>query len=112
MKVYLDDERVAPEGWTQCRTPSKAIALLQTGQVDELSLDHDLGLLGADREETGYDVLLWVEQQVVSTGFVPPVMHVHSANPVARRRMLQAIESIQRLHDRVEHDGQGLRHTP
>jgi hypothetical protein len=28
--------------------------------VTEISLDHDLGLTEGEREETGYDVLLWM----------------------------------------------------
>ena len=62
MKVYLDDERATPEGWTRVYWPSEAIELLQTGQVTELSLDHDLG---DDARGTGYDVVLWIEEQVI-----------------------------------------------
>lgn len=29
---------------------------------------------------TGYDVVLWIEEQVALNGFVPPAMKVHSAN--------------------------------
>jgi hypothetical protein len=43
MKVYLDDERQAPDGWVRVFWPDEVIALLQTGAVRELSLDHDLG---------------------------------------------------------------------
>ncbi len=43
MKVYLDDERIAPDGWRQVRWPEEVIELLETGEVTELSLDHDLG---------------------------------------------------------------------
>jgi hypothetical protein len=44
VKVWLDDEREAPEGWVHVRTPEEAIELLRAGEVEELSLDHDLGL--------------------------------------------------------------------
>jgi hypothetical protein len=97
MKVWLDDERPAPPGWRRCRTPREVIELLMTGDVTELSLDHDLGLIVAERERTGYDVLLWLEQEVAGGRTPPSAMSVHSANPVARRRMLQAIEAIQRM---------------
>jgi hypothetical protein len=93
LKVFLDDERVAPEGWHQVRWPEEAIALLEAGGVDELSLDHDLG---DDEHGTGYDVLLWVEEAVVSRGFEPPRIRVHSANVSARQKMEAAISSIQR----------------
>ena len=43
LKVFLDDERATPEGWTAVRWPEEAIALLKTGKVDAISLDHDLG---------------------------------------------------------------------
>ena len=95
MKLYLDDERPAPAGWTAARWPNEAIAHLQTGQVEELSLDHDLG---DDARGTGYDVLLWIEEAVAVRGFNPPrLISVHSANPSARQKMELAIQSIERL---------------
>jgi hypothetical protein len=94
MKVYLDDERPTPEGWRRVYWPDEAIELLRSGEVSEISLDHDLG---DDARGDGYDVLLWIEQAVVNEGFRPPIMRVHSANAAARPRMEQAIESIHRL---------------
>lgn len=95
MKVFLDDERRTPEGWARVYWPDEAIALLQTGQVTEISLDHDLG---DDARGTGYDVVLWVEEAVHLQGFVPPRMHVHSANSAARVRMLAGIAAIELAH--------------
>ena len=91
MKVFLDDERATPEGWVRVYWPGEAVALLQTGQVSEISLDHDLG---DDARGTGYDVVLWVEEAVRLRGFVPPHIQVHSANPAARVRMLAGIAAI------------------
>lgn len=93
MKVYLDDERTPPEGWTLVRWPQDAIELLMTGQVEELSLDHDLG---DDERGTGYDVVLWIEEAVVTEGFVPPRIKVHSANSSARIKMELGVQSIYR----------------
>jgi len=64
-----------------------------------MSLDHDLGLSDGEREMTGYDVLVWIEQQVVLEDFTPPIIHVHSSNPAARQRMIAAIAAIERLHN-------------
>ena len=97
MKVYLDDERKPPEGWRLVRWPDEVIELLKMGEVEHLSLDHDLG---NDRRGTGYDVLLWLEREVALNGFVPPRLKVHSANTAARQRMEQAIVSIERLAQR------------
>lgn len=55
MKVFLDDERATPPGWTRACWPDEVIELLSTGTATELSLDHDLG---DDERGTGYDVVL------------------------------------------------------
>ncbi len=94
MKVYLDDERPTPDGWTRVYWPDEAIALLQTGSVSEISPDHDLG---DDARGTGYDVVSWIERAVACDGFSPPIIHVHTANPAARRRMETAVAAIQRM---------------
>ena len=100
LKVWLDDERSAPAGWVHVRTPEEAIELLRGGDVEEISLDHDLGLDVGERERTGYDVLLWIEREVAAGRARPPgVMRVHTGNAGAVRRMEQAIESIRRLAD-------------
>lgn len=91
MKVFLDDLRPPPEGWIHVLWPDEAIALLQTGEVTELSLDHDLG---DDMRGTGYDVLLWIEEAVILSRFQPPSIAIHSANPAARLRMEAALASI------------------
>ena len=95
MRVWLDDVRPAPEGWVLVKTPEEAIALLIAGGVDTISLDHDLGL---DDVRTGYAVAAWIEEAVATRGFSPPAtIVVHSANPVGRRRMEQAISAIRNL---------------
>lgn len=91
MKVFLDDERVTPPGWTRVYWPDEAIALLVTGEVEEISLDHDLG---DDDRGTGYDVVLWIEEAVALRRFVPPRMTVHSANSSARIKMEAGIAAI------------------
>lgn len=93
MRVYLDDERPAPAGWTQVRWPDEAIKLLETGEVTELSLDHDLG---DDEIGTGYTVLLWIEKAVVLSSFTPPAITIHTANASARQKMILALKSIER----------------
>ncbi len=74
--------------------PDEAIALLESGAVEELSLDHDLG---DDERGTGYDVVLWNEEAVALRGFKPPRISVHSANSSARDKMIAGIQSIERM---------------
>jgi len=78
--------------------PDEAIALLESGQVDELSLDHDLG---DDVRGTGYDVVLWIEEAVALRGFKPPKITVHSANSSARDKMIAGILAIERMVRKV-----------
>ena len=74
--------------------PAEAIELLKTGEVTEISLDHDLG---DDVRGTGYDVVLWIEEAVACRFFVPPSIKVHSANTSAREKMLSGIRMIERI---------------
>ena len=74
--------------------PDEAIALLESGAVEELSLDHDLG---DDERGTGYDVVLWIEEAVALRGFKSPRIAVHSANSSARDKMIAGIQSIERM---------------
>jgi len=93
MKIFLDDMREAPEGWIRINTGESLIAILQSHkeEVEALSLDHDLG----EGKKTGYDVLKWLEAQVFLYGFKPPKkIIIHSDNPVGRKNMEAAIESI------------------
>ncbi|MFL9913950.1 hypothetical protein PQR75_00780 [Paraburkholderia fungorum] len=94
MKVFLDDERVTPEGWTRVYWPIEAIRLLESGVVEEISLDHDLG---DDARGTGYDVILWIEEAVALRAFQPPRIYVHSANSSARNKMEAGVLAIERL---------------
>lgn len=98
VKIYLDDDRPTPKGWFRARWPEDVISGLETGLVTEISLDHDLG---DDEIGTGYDVLVWIEEKVVTEGFKPPKIHVHTGNPAARERMLQAVQSIEKFASQI-----------
>lgn len=95
MNVYLDDVREALPGWTLVRTAAEAIALLEGGEVINLSLDHDLG-----GDSTAMEVVNWIEEAVVYRDFHPPEMVIHSANPVGRANLQRAIDSITRQRER------------
>lgn len=90
MNLYLDDERQTPPGFQRTYTAQETIEVLKTNQVKHLSLDHDLG----DNNGTGYDVLLWIEEQVIFNNFNPPTICIHSANSGAWPKMIQAVQSI------------------
>ena len=62
MKLFV--AREAPAGWTPAYSAQQAIAVLQSGVVDEIYVEQELGH-GAGIG-TGSEVLRWVENQVIS----------------------------------------------
>jgi hypothetical protein len=90
MKLWLDDCRSAPEGWTWHLHVDNMIDdikwLMRHGEtIEMISLDNDLGEL----EKEGYKVLDWLESLQIPIEFG---IHIHSANPVARDRMRAIIQ--------------------
>lgn len=89
MKIFLDDERSPPKDWILTKTATDTINLLKNNYVEEISLDHDLGI-----EETGYDVLLWIEEMVFLNNYIPPKINIHTSNSSARIKMELCKKSI------------------
>ena len=98
MKVYLDDERKTPDGWHRTYTAAETIALLETGTVEELSLDHDLAFehyAGEEDGKTGYAVVAWLESRVnEDPAFRMPIVRLHTMNPVGRANMAAGLDRI------------------
>lgn len=84
MKVYLDDDREAPDGWTRTRNVESATFLLGSRRVTHLSLDFDLEpqhYAGELDAKTGVAVLYWLRDQLESDSTFPvPVISIHSQN--------------------------------
>ncbi len=97
MFLWLDDQRnpfhYGAIGAVWAKTYEEAIALLETGEVEIASLDHDLNMaqtMGLDnKEHTGYDVICYMELHDIW-----PINGVqcHSANPSGKARILQVIQ--------------------
>ena len=98
MRIFLDDCRIPPDGFVLVKTSCDAIKLITEfwNEIEEISLDHDLGdesLYG-----NGYQVVCEMEAFVFRTRPKHlPYIHVHSANPVGRKRMEYGIENIRRI---------------
>lgn len=87
MKVWLDDVREMPPYFTHhAKTAEEAIALLQTNQVEMISLDHDLGTI-----LTGYDVAKWIEQHAHTLN--PIKFKIHTLNPVGAHNIKLALRN-------------------
>lgn len=90
--LWLDDVRPMPDHYTHwAKNASQAIKLLETGQVIECSLDHDLGEV-----ETGYDVAKWIEERAWEGMLAPIHCRVHSRNPVGAKNMKAALKNAYR----------------
>jgi hypothetical protein len=90
VKLWLDDCRPAPKGWTWHLHVDNMIEdiewLMRHGDtIEMISLDNDLGEL----EKEGYKVLDWLESLQIPIEFG---INIHSANPVARDRMRAVIQ--------------------
>jgi hypothetical protein len=114
MKLWHDDVRPAPPGWTWARTNEQAIELLSGQhhhgyQVTEISMDHDLGghdiqmlppemggdaegyfakmLYRGSSEETGESLVIWM----IENDRVPAKVTIHSWNPAGAERMARRL---------------------
>ncbi len=105
-RIFLDDLRPCPSGWTLARTVEEVKHHLETGVVMDLSLDHDLGACDAciaanvhvgtmqtaettffmtcPHHPTGTDLVLWMADTDRWSVNIPTV---HSMNPVGAARM-------------------------
>lgn len=88
MRLWLDDIRPAPDGWVHARSVRAAVTHLATGQVTEISLDHDLG----DHAHDGGDGIAVVDWMAEHDVWPPDGLTVHSGNPVGRDQMLATVD--------------------
>lgn len=96
IKLWLDDQRHSPEGegWIRVDTAADAIAILETGLVEKVSLDYDICWSDAQQEnwedrQTGYAVAKWIGD--ADGTLWPRVITIHSSNKVGRARMMSAL---------------------
>lgn len=81
MKLWVDDDdwsgsRQPPgDDWVWAKSSDEALVYLRTGEVTEISLDHDLG-----GDDTTRRLVLWM----CENDTFPEVVHVHTANIVGR----------------------------
>jgi len=105
MKIWLDDQfdelekRYPPIGWVGVKTAQEAIQMLQSGNVEAISLDHDLG---TEEAGTGYQVARWIEQAAFEGTLKRLDWHIHSANSVGEANMTYALNNADRFWDMHE----------
>lgn len=86
-KLYLDDLRPTPEGWTRAQSVNEAIKIVECFiWWDAVSLDHDLG----DYADDGGDAIKFVDWMIENQRF-PDAVYIHTSNPVGRDNMKRAL---------------------
>lgn len=98
MKLWIDDIRPAPAGYTWTRSVNGAIEIITTQEkfykynpfgdesIEVIDIDHDAGIYACNGGD--YIKLLdWLEE----TGRNYPI-HIHSMNPVGIENMRRIIE--------------------
>jgi len=97
-RLYLDDLRTPPagEGYQVFRTVVELQTWIEANglnEVEEISLDHDLG----QDMPTGYDFINWLERYVIAHNLreMPRIVS-HSSNPAGRANIERAVEAIRR----------------
>jgi hypothetical protein len=99
INLWLDDVRDpavhSPHyDWLWVKTAPAAIAVLETGAVERLSLDHDLGL--GDAIGNGYTVAKYVEEAAYLRKIPQLEWYVHSQNSVGVASMKAALNNADR----------------
>ena len=82
--LWIDDVRECPYiGWVWAKNYDEAIEILKTNKVRQCSIDHDLSFLQYRNmydpftEKTGYDIVLWMEENDIWPEEVP-IVHEES----------------------------------
>ncbi len=97
MKVWLDDNRKAPEGWKWVKTAHQAIMMLKRGEVTHISLDHDLGKKEVVGD--GYEVAVFIETAAHDKMLPPMDMVVHTQNSSRGEMMMAALRNAIKFWD-------------
>ncbi|MBD3918527.1 hypothetical protein H8B09_07150 [Paenibacillus sp. PR3] len=93
INLYVDDLRDCPDGFVLARNYQEAIDLLETHDVDILTLDHDLGEDERGGElPNGYDLVKYI----CENGLRANKIYLHTDNPVGRRNMYETLLAAQR----------------
>lgn len=88
MKLWIDDLRPAPPGYTWIKTANMAIdAIFFFSDIELIDLDHDAGDYAKDGGDY-IEILKWMEREGID--WIP--IHLHTMNPVGRQNMRAIIE--------------------
>lgn len=102
IKLYVDDIRKAPPGWHRAETVTEAIRVLETMEVTEASVDHDIShVIGLDAiarpfpcSETFEPVFRYLKMRSKLPDFTIKRITIHTANGTAATKMRAILGDI------------------
>jgi hypothetical protein len=97
IRLWLDDCRPAPPGWTLAETPDQAISILRSARVTHVSLDFHL----ADGRK-GDEVAEWIKDAAYRGRLPRLAWACHTADREAARRMARILEAADLFWDDAE----------
>lgn len=100
IKLWLDDCRPAPTGWTLATTVAEAIALLRTGRVTHVSLDYHL-----TGREKGHQVATFIKEEAFAGRLPRLVWTTHTSDPDGAAHMREILSDADLFW--AERDGHG-----
>lgn len=97
IKLFVDDLRVAPEGWVLARTITEAVRILANFNVELVSLDHDIvyvdergAFTGKVAAENYTPVAYFIRE--MPTERLPQTIYIHTANPDGARSLFSILK--------------------
>jgi hypothetical protein len=103
MKLWVDDLRRCPDGWTLARNNTEAIRLLATGYVEEISVDHDICVPFSGELSDGVRRRLEIGKEtfqpvayylsVMPESMRPLKITFHTANPDGAAKMMSLLKA-------------------
>jgi hypothetical protein len=100
IKLWLDDCRPAPTGWTLAITVAEALALLRTGRVTHASLDYHL-----TGREKGHEVATFIKDEAFAGRLPRLAWTTHTSDSQGAAYMREILADADTFWD--ERDGQG-----
>lgn len=91
LRIWLDDERPAPQGFVHVHTINELhdVLMRTEGPITVMSFDHDLG----DASD-GYDIIKWLAAEHLDR--YPLEIRVHSGNTVGRENIVAYDRSVRK----------------
>ena len=97
INLYVDDTRPRPEGFILAKTAEEAIKIIDSENIEILSLDHDLGTNRRGQLlPTGYDLVKYICEYWDELNISK--IYIHSSNPIGRENMYRYLLSALRAN--------------